>query len=116
MTSVMFALEMVCEGLLRHAGDEISPYLEDRVTELQALYTAYNSLAPKPEDWPNRAQYYAIDADGAGYWYEIEPTFAPLDGAWGAPQWKYNQQHDIDDLLAALSPRLFLWKRPEKQP
>ena len=41
---------------------------------VQATVKAYDALAPKPDEWPDGAQWYAIDSDGACNWHETEPT------------------------------------------
>lgn len=115
------ALTSVSDTLAAEARQIIQATLDAYARQIvQATLDAYDALEPDWSKAPDWAQWYAIDSDGVGYWYGSEPTFQPLDGAWGAPKREYERQHDIDDLLhdiddllGVLACQLFLWQRPE---
>ena len=89
---------------------------------VQATVDAYDALAPKPDEWPDGAQWYTIDADGVATFFDVEPE-------WEMFEWVIDWRSDPDapsypneplildapkiDVPIGVDWRLLKWQRPE---
>ena len=76
--------------------------------EIEDLIAAYDALAPKPDAWPDGAEWYTIDANGYCYWHRIEPSEIRLG-------WESGTAAGAGVVLIPLGVdwRLLKWQRPE---
>ena len=78
--------ELPLRDLLAHEAKSI----------VQATVAAYDALAPKPDEWPDGAQWYTIDADGIPRWHIENPSrivacdkiLIPLGVDWRLCRWQ----------------------------
>lgn len=75
---------------------------------VQATVKAYDALAPKPDEWPDGAQWYTIDAENQRYRHIDEPSL--LDATWdsNAMDWA-----GFTDVPLGVDWRLCKWQRLE---
>ena len=75
---------------------------------VQATVEAYDALAPKPDEWPDGAQWYTIDAENQRCWHINEPVL--FDWAWDS---KGIDWAGFADVPLGVDWRLCKWQRPE---
>ena len=119
MNDLLFATLQVCDGLEIYAGDELSPYLEDRIAQLRSVIAAYDAQAPDWSQAPDWAKWYAIDANGSAAWYKRQPKYDEFCDKWlfgsGSYLHEYHWAGEKDDIAIPLGIdwRLCKWQRPE---
>ena len=74
---------------------------------VQATVDAYDALAPKPDEWPDGAQWYTIDAENQCYWHIDEPIY---DGEWWSNTAEFS---GFTEIPLGVDWRLCKWQRPE---
>ena len=87
------------EGMYQFAPGERHVELVAAQSQVASLVAAYDALAPKPDEWPDGAQWYTIDADGIPRWHIENPSRIVA----------------CDKILIPLGVdwRLCIWQRPE---
>ena len=97
--------------------------------EIEDLIAAYDALAPKPDEWPDGAQWYAIDADGVATFFDVEPEWDSSGFGARMFEWVIDWRSDPDapsypneplildapkiDVPIGIDWRLCKWQRPE---
>jgi hypothetical protein len=76
---------------------------------VQELVAAYDALPPKINEWPDDAQWYAIDANEEATWFEVKPKMYSNEW-WDKSGWPDEYGKAIP---SGVDWRLCLWKRPE---
>lgn len=84
------------------------------IAAIAQLVAEYEALAPKPDEWPDRVQWYAICADGEGYWYVEEPRASIGRNKW-ISAWPHSYGGTVVMPLG-IDWRLLKWQRPEVTP
>ena len=74
---------------------------------VQATVDAYDALAPKPDEWPDGAEWYTIDAENQCYWHIDEPIY---DGEWWSNTAEFS---GFTEIPLGVDWRLLKWQRPE---
>ena len=74
---------------------------------LRELVAAYDALAPKPDGWPDGAEWYTIDAENQCYWHIDEPIY---DGEWWSNTAEFS---GFTEIPLGVDWRLLKWQRPE---
>ena len=74
---------------------------------VQATVDAYDALAPKPDGWPDGAEWYTIDAENQCYWHIDEPIY---DGEWWSNTAEFS---GFTEIPLGVDWRLLKWQRPE---
>ena len=74
---------------------------------VQATVDAYDALAPKPDAWPDGAEWYTIDAENQCYWHIDEPIY---DGEWWSNTAEFS---GFTEIPLGVDWRLLKWQRPE---
>lgn len=70
----------------------------------------YDALAPKPEEWPDGAQWYAIDASEESAFFSEEPKMYS-NSWWHESAWPYGYGKSLP---LGIDWRLCIWQRPEE--
>ena len=68
------------DGMYQFAPGERHVELVAAQSQIANLIAAYDALAPKPDAWPDGAQWYTIDAENQCYWHIDEPSL--FDATW----------------------------------
>ena len=74
---------------------------------VHATVAAYDALAPKPDAWPDGAEWYTIDAENQCYWHIDEPIY---DGEWWSNTAEFS---GFTEIPLGVDWRLLKWQRPE---
>lgn len=77
--------------------------------EISQAAEAYDALPPKNNEWPDDAQWYAIDANEEATWFEVKPKMYS-NSWWDESGWPDEYGKAIP---SGVDWRLCLWKRPE---
>ncbi len=110
------------DGMYQFAPGERHVELVAAQSQVASLVAAYDALAPKPDEWPDGAQWYTIDADGVATFFDVEPE-------WEMFEWVIDWRSDPDapsypneplildapkiDVPIGVDWRLLKWQRPE---
>jgi hypothetical protein len=81
------------------------------IAAIAQMIAAYDALAPKPDAWPDGAQWYTIDAENQCYWHIDEPAL--FDWAWDSNGLDWA---GFVDIPLGIDWRLCKWQRPEVMP
>ncbi len=85
--------------------------IDPDIVNIDDLIAAYDALAPKPDAWPDGAQWYTIDAENQCYWHIDEPAL--FDWAWDSNGLDWA---GFVDIPLGIDWRLCKWQRPEVTP
>jgi len=81
------------------------------IATVSQMLVAYDALAPKPDAWPDGAQWYTIDAENLRCWHINEPVL--FVWAWDS---KGIDWDGFTDVPLGIDWRLLKWQRPEVTP
>ena len=95
------------EGMYQFAPGERHVELVAAQSQVASLIAAYDALAPKPDAWPDGAEWYTIDAENQCYWHIDEPIY---DGEWWSNTAEFS---GFTEIPLGVDWRLLKWQRPE---
>lgn len=84
------------------------------IAAIAQMIAAYDALAPKPDAWPDGAQWFAIDANGWRWFCMFEPEINSTEWFLG----RYGSYSSSGEMPIGIGVdwRLCKWQRPEVTP